>query len=236
MAVFLVRAILGSDTFKYSSTPYFTDVPANHPFFQWVQKLKEMGITSGCSATAFCPDSNVTRAQTAVFIVRAIYGTGVDFAYSHTPYFTDVPDDIYFPAIQKMRQLGITNGCTSTQYCPNDSLTRGQMAVFIVRALLNQLQPVGTPALVSATPATGAAGTIVNITINGVNTHFAGGATTLSAGKYIQVTNVMTTSPSSLNATLALPVNTPVGPYSLVITTGAEEVILPNGFLVTAGN
>jgi hypothetical protein len=39
--------------------------------------------------------------------------------------------------VQKLRELGITIGCTATQYCPDVPITREQMAVFLTRAFLN---------------------------------------------------------------------------------------------------
>ncbi|MBL8235528.1 MAG: S-layer homology domain-containing protein, partial [Bryobacterales bacterium] len=48
MAVFLVRAVLGSDSFSHPSTPYFSDVQPNHPQFRYIQKLRELGVTAGC--------------------------------------------------------------------------------------------------------------------------------------------------------------------------------------------
>jgi hypothetical protein len=89
MATFIIRALYG-DTFSYSSTPYFTDVPDTHWAFMYIQKMYEDGITSGCGGTNYCPSSNVSRAQMATFIIRALYGD--TFSYSGTPYFTDVPD------------------------------------------------------------------------------------------------------------------------------------------------
>jgi hypothetical protein len=138
MAVFIIRALMG-DSFAYQQTPYFTDVPASHPFFAYVQKMKELGITSGCSATTYCTDDPVTRGQMAVFIVRARLGlaAGDLFAFPSNPYFTDVSTgEPFFPFIQKLKDLGVTAGCTATTYCENDPTTRGQMAVFIVRGLL----------------------------------------------------------------------------------------------------
>ena len=140
MAVFVIRALYG-DTFTYSSTPYFSDVPATDPNFAYVQKFKELGITAGCSATTFCPGDPLTRWQAATFIVRAkmskLYG-GDAFPYITTPYFSDVVStDVSFPFVQKLRELGITTGCSATTFCPNDPLTREQMAVFVVRAFLN---------------------------------------------------------------------------------------------------
>lgn len=138
MAVFIVRSLFGGDTFPYNNVPYFTDVPANHPFFAFIQKMKELGITSGCTATTYCANDPVTRAQMATFIVRAALGlaSGDALVSPSTPFFTDVPaNNVFFPFVQKMKQLGITAGCTATTYCPDTPVTRGQMAVFITRGL-----------------------------------------------------------------------------------------------------
>jgi S-layer homology domain len=50
----------------------FTDVPSNAQFFAEIEAMKAAGITAGCTATTFCPDSNVTRRQMAAFFVRAL--------------------------------------------------------------------------------------------------------------------------------------------------------------------
>ena len=101
MAVFLVRGALGGDNFTYSPAPYFTDVPTTYLFFKWIQKLKELGITNGCTATTYCPDDNVTRGQMAAFIIRARYGPTATFNYPPAPYFTDVPSSYCFSRIFK---------------------------------------------------------------------------------------------------------------------------------------
>jgi probable HAF family extracellular repeat protein len=137
MAVFITRSLFGGDTFSYSATPYFDDVPGTHPFFKHIQKMRDLSITSGCSAqpALYCPDAKVSRGQMAVFLVRALLGD--DFEYGTTPYFEDVAsDDVWYPYIQKLRDLGITSGCSSTSYCADQPTTRGQMAVFLARAFL----------------------------------------------------------------------------------------------------
>jgi len=50
----------------------FADVPTNHVFFQFVEAVVAAGITSGCGGSNYCPDSNVTRGQLAVFLARAL--------------------------------------------------------------------------------------------------------------------------------------------------------------------
>ncbi|MGA3029094.1 MAG: BACON domain-containing carbohydrate-binding protein, partial [Bryobacteraceae bacterium] len=59
MAAFIVRAVTGTVTPAiYNTTPYFQDVtPANNNFFPHIQKLMDLGITTGCSQNPplFCP-------------------------------------------------------------------------------------------------------------------------------------------------------------------------------------
>ncbi len=138
MAVFIVRALQGGDHFTFPSAPYFVDVPPEHPQFAHIQKLREIGVTNGCSATEFCPGQDVTRGQMAAFIIRAKLRIRAGQAFTHplTPFFTDVgSSDIFFGHVQKLKELGITSGCTVTEYCPLSLTTRGQMAVFVVRGL-----------------------------------------------------------------------------------------------------
>jgi len=130
-----------------TETPYFNDVPAADQFFTYVQKLKELGITTGCGNGNYCPSGDVTRDQMAAFIIRALYGAnytctgGVNGASvacgSTTPYFSDVPTtDQFFPYVQKLKELGITTGCGNGDFCPSENVTRDQMAAFLARAFL----------------------------------------------------------------------------------------------------
>ena len=68
---FIVRAIYG-ENFSYSSTPYFSDVPSSHPFFKYIQKFKEMGLTRGIgsSGSIFCPDRYVSRAEAVTYLCK----------------------------------------------------------------------------------------------------------------------------------------------------------------------
>ncbi|MBS1830879.1 MAG: hypothetical protein JST93_36635 [Acidobacteria bacterium] len=56
--------------FTYTTTPYFTDVPTSHLFFAYIQKMKDLGITSGCTATTYCPGDSISNVQIATFTVR----------------------------------------------------------------------------------------------------------------------------------------------------------------------
>jgi hypothetical protein len=144
MAAFLIRARYG-ESFSFDAGQAFADVPETHPFFNYIQKLRETGITLGCSATTFCPDSSVTRGQMAAFLIRALVGE--NFTYSTVRSFDDVPTTFpLFKYIQKLKELGVTRGCSTTQYCPDSPVTRGEMAAFLGRAFFGY----GLPS--SATP------------------------------------------------------------------------------------
>jgi hypothetical protein len=68
-----VRAKLGvaaGTEFPSPPAAYFTDVPSTHLYYSFIQKLRELAITSGCTATEYCPDANITRGQMAVFMIR----------------------------------------------------------------------------------------------------------------------------------------------------------------------
>jgi hypothetical protein len=135
MAAFVIRSLYG-ETFPFPPAAFFADVSTVHPSFKYVQKMKELGITVGCSDTAYCPDEPITRGQMAVFLVRARLAiNNLDsFPFPSTPYFEDVPSThVFFPFIQKLREHGVTAGCTETRYCPDLPNTRGQMAVFLDR-------------------------------------------------------------------------------------------------------
>ncbi len=233
MAVFIIRSVMGGDNFGYNGTPYFNDVPVAHPYFRWIQKMKELGITSGCTASDYCPDAWITRAQMAVFIIRARYGAAEPYSFPQTPYFNDVPPgDGYFSPIQKMRQVGITAGCGNTAFCPDAPATRGQMAVFLMRGEFNQLMPPGAASIVSIAPATGIPGAAFTAAISGQNTNFSAGTTQVSLGAGLTVNNIVVVDSTHVNAQVQIAAEAILGPRTVVVTTGTEEAVLPNGFRI----
>jgi streptogramin lyase len=130
MAAFIIRSLYG-ENFTYTATPYFSDVPSSNAFFKYVQKLKDLGITT--TTGAYMVGDTVTRDQMAAFIIRPLYGE--TFTYTETPYYTDVPStSVFFKYIQKMKDLGITT--TTGTYMASSDVTRDQMAAFLARAFL----------------------------------------------------------------------------------------------------
>ena len=136
MAVFIERA-LGNFSPAPSPSGMFTDVAAGNAFRPFIEELYNDSITAGCltSPLRYCPDSPVTRGQMAVFIERALGNFSPN--PSPTDMFGDVPDGHPFkPFIEQLYNDGVTSGCSASPllYCPDQPVTRGQMAVFLVRA------------------------------------------------------------------------------------------------------
>jgi hypothetical protein len=50
----------------------FSDVPAIHPQFRFVEALAASGISGGCGGGNYCPDAPLTRGQMAVFLATAL--------------------------------------------------------------------------------------------------------------------------------------------------------------------
>lgn len=55
-----------------SASHQFTDVPTSHTFHSAISRLYGARLTTGCSATRFCPGANVTRGQMAAFLNRGL--------------------------------------------------------------------------------------------------------------------------------------------------------------------
>ena len=133
MAVWLVRVLDGADPAAVTETR-FSDVDGSHPQAALIERFAALGVTYGCATgpLRYCPDDNVTRAQMAAFLVRAFDVPAADAAG-----FTDVDTgNVHSADIDALAGTRITYGCATDplRYCPDDPVTRAQMASFLVRA------------------------------------------------------------------------------------------------------
>ncbi len=124
MAMFLVRQFNHPPT----STNYFTD-DNGITGESSINALRAAGITSGCTATQFCPTRPVTRAQMAIFLDKELNPPD-----TNTDFFDDDDGKTGESSINRLASAGITGGCAARRYCPTASVTRGQMAAFLRRA------------------------------------------------------------------------------------------------------
>ena len=127
---------LRSTTFDVRVNPIFFDLAANYPLSGEVIYLFDQGITFGCENRKYCPQDYVTRGEMAAFLVRAFDLPSI----SGTVPYIDSFSHTFESEILVLNASGITKGCTPTHFCPEDYVTRGEMAAFLVRTL--QLEKV----------------------------------------------------------------------------------------------
>ncbi|TSI07370.1 S-layer homology domain-containing protein [Lysinibacillus sp. BW-2-10] len=114
------------------SDPKFTDVPIKHPNFKEIAAVANAGIMNGSPNKTFNPNIYLTRAEMAKIIVEAF---NLNQDISSSSIFQDVePTQWYADAVQTLVKYGITTGITATTFEPKSPVTRGQFAVFIVKA------------------------------------------------------------------------------------------------------
>ncbi|HSJ28345.1 MAG TPA: PQQ-dependent sugar dehydrogenase [Acidimicrobiia bacterium] len=131
LAAFVIRALSESPT--PASVGSFADVPPDAWYAGFVERLVSLDLVRGYGDGTFRPDGAVTRGEMAVVLVRMLGespspGTG----------FVDVPSDAFYAGhVQRLAELGVTNGCATDppRFCPSGAVTRAEMASFLARGL-----------------------------------------------------------------------------------------------------
>jgi hypothetical protein len=103
---------------------------ATSTFYDEIAWAYHEGIIGHCAGAGFfCPNQPVTRQMMAAFLARAL-----DLPAATADYFTDDEASSMEGSINRVAEAGITFGCTATTFCPTATVTRAQMATFLVRA------------------------------------------------------------------------------------------------------
>lgn len=162
MAMFLARALTGSQTFPVTGTvpgmgdynctaggtSVFSDVAPGDSMCAAIHYIASRRVTVGCRPGEYCSYQPVKRYQMALFLARAMTNelefprTGTvpgrgsyDCSAGGSSVFSDVePTDSTCTAIHFIAAKGVTTGCDADRFCPQDEVTRAQMAAFLVRA------------------------------------------------------------------------------------------------------
>lgn len=127
-------------SFEKHGTPFnpnFTDVATNYWAYREIGAIKNAGITSGYREAdgtySYRPSEPITRDQLSVFLVRALKLAPYHKA---TPSFKDVPANFWaYKEIEALVKEGIISGYPDGTFRPSESVNRGQLAVFLYRAL-----------------------------------------------------------------------------------------------------
>jgi outer membrane protein assembly factor BamB len=101
-------------------------------FLEDVYWALDRGVTRGCEdGRAFCPRAQVTRAQMASFLARALH-----LPPAERQPFGDVTGGPHADAVARVAAAGVTRGCGDGRaFCPDQPVTRAQMASFLARGL-----------------------------------------------------------------------------------------------------
>ena len=136
MAAFLYRAVSQRWTIQEPEGIEITDVPED----AWYRTFAEWVVSTGAFAApdgVFNPGGVVTRADMAVMMIASF--PHISAVEEPEGLFADAAgaDPAVIRAIEGMYESGVTRGCTTTplNYCPDNPVTRAQMASFFVRAI-----------------------------------------------------------------------------------------------------
>ena len=114
--------------------PTFTDVPATHTFYQYIETAAYEGIVSGYSDGTFRPGNDVTRGQLSKIVVVAAAWPLVN---PPTPTFTDVPTNhTFYTYIETAYDHEIISGYADGTFRPGNNATRGQISKIVYNAVI----------------------------------------------------------------------------------------------------
>lgn len=119
----------------------FTDVACTDPDARHIQLVYDKGITGGCATNPlqYCPNDTLTRAQMAVFLVKAYKPAGFSPPACQGT-FTDVACGgayaAFAPWIEQLYRDGVTGGCSASplQFCPGNAVGEWEMLVWLGKA------------------------------------------------------------------------------------------------------
>lgn len=118
---------------KYTkSSVNFNDISSQHNVKKAIDNLSSRGIIKGKGDKSFAPDDPITRAEFVSLLVRAL-----DISKTPVGTFSDVkPYHWFYKEVITAKILGIVSGDSSNAFHPDQSLTRQDMAVIAVKALM----------------------------------------------------------------------------------------------------
>jgi X-Pro dipeptidyl-peptidase len=127
-----LRNILGNDT----QGPTFTDVPATHWAYQYVEYLARRDYVKGKSATLYAPTDPITRAEFVTILARMEGAAQTDYSGP----FTDVVSGSYYAgAVDWAVKAGVTIGTSATTFSPNRTISRQEIAAMLARYVTYKL-------------------------------------------------------------------------------------------------
>lgn len=135
--VYSFAADCDQDVYAMYEGDSYGDVPYGAWYADAVERAREYGLTSGMTPVLFCPDYSFTRAMAVQMIARS---AGADLSDTSDIPFEDVSQDQWFAGAVKWAYVnGVANGISSTEFAPDQEITRQDMLVLIGRYLSARL-------------------------------------------------------------------------------------------------
>jgi hypothetical protein len=131
----------------------FLDVPSNSNLYPFVSKLHARGVTGGCGDGNYCTERFIKRGEAAVFIAAILHPQTLPSPL--TQRFSDVLlTNGFAPFIEYVARREIAAGCGGGNFCPDKTLTRKDMVVWMLRGMGIDNPPVPTRSSFSDVPVT----------------------------------------------------------------------------------
>lgn len=109
----------------------FNDVPTSFWAYDLIKRAAAMQIILGTAEDRFSPNGNITRAEFTTILARVL-----DLEEGTASPFSDVGSDKWYSkSINAAYAAGLVKGRSESQFVPNGTITREEMAALIVRAL-----------------------------------------------------------------------------------------------------
>ncbi|WP_135553627.1 S-layer homology domain-containing protein [Paenibacillus cymbidii] len=109
----------------------------------YIAEASKLGLLQGTGGEGFSPNKELTRAELAASLVRAL---GIPVDGSAKSAFADVPADSWYAGyIEAARKQGIVQGVDDDRFAPEAKVTREQLALMLTRALQLQAEHVAVP-------------------------------------------------------------------------------------------
>lgn len=123
-----------------TSQKKFPDVPADSYYADAIQAAYGLGIVDGYSDGTFRPDAPLTRAAASTILYRAMQAVGWSIGTENTALLSAYSDGSAVPAYARgamsaLLQAGVITGTSAGKLEPGRTMTRGEMAVILARAL-----------------------------------------------------------------------------------------------------
>jgi RHS repeat-associated protein len=198
-------------------------------------QITVMPVISSVSPNSGLPGQSVTVAITGqgTHFVQGVttvnFGSGISVGGG-------IPGD--FGTVTVTSPTSATAQVTISSLAPPGQQTvtaqTGSESAVLVDAFLVVVPTTG-PTITTVSPNSGQQGQGGPVGIVGLNTHFVQGATQVSFGPGITVSNINVTCPTCLTAQLQISSTAAPGPVTVTVTTGSEVATLANGFTVLPG-